>query len=187
MKSIFKLLLVLAIFGTTEFLAITPPNEIEKQPIEFSIADPGNVISLEINFVNLSMDANKPIFEEVTPVDMDAYKLVKNRLSENEWLEIFNKKPESFAQKLVFDYKTKKDNLIISKIKEYIPDFDVLKEEKRTDKRLYIKEQGIHTHYFLKDKGKDIRLITFIKKENPVEFSNDENFTASISIEESWY
>jgi hypothetical protein len=88
MKSIFKLLLVLAMFGTTEFLAITPPNEIEKQPIEFSIADPGDVIVSQLNFVNLSMDRkvktfsehqlnNTFYFDEASPIDMDVVQILR--------------------------------------------------------------------------------------------------------------
>lgn len=186
MKNIFRIFLVIALFASIPIKANSLEICKEKITLEKAFEFENQTISLQFNFVDLSMETSEnKWFEEATPVKLDAYQKLMKRTSEKDWLKSFENNTQSFIQKATEDSQRKKEELILSKIKDHIPDFDPVKELERKEKRLYIEEQGNHTHYFLKDKGKDIRLITFITKEKPIDFNNDENFTSFISIEES--
>ncbi|CAA0150107.1 hypothetical protein V2665_08485 [Tenacibaculum maritimum] len=77
-----------------------------------------------------------------------------------------------------------KQALIIDKIKEYIPDFNITKESKRNPKRI---ERVFHSNcetYFLNKDSSKIRLITFVR--NTLEINKLSN-NFNISVTESYY
>jgi hypothetical protein len=175
MKNLFKLLLVLAIFGTTDFLATTPTVNIEAPPFENFMPDLEDGFSLEINSVNLSMENSQNFWlDEATPIDISMLEKLHTR------------ELQSFIFEKTNEFQKKKINLFVSRIKEYLPDFNIDDQSRENLNKFHAVLAGNETHYYLKHKGADIRLITFIKKETPIDFSPD-NRSASITVEENYY
>ena len=156
------------------------------------------------NFVNLSMERQvetfsehqlneKFYFDEASPLDVDALKKLRptskhlkslaSSLDGNTWLKDFNNKQDSFINALAKLQQEKKNSLIANKIKEHIPDFTINDAEKYKN-QLFSVSQNNETTYLLRHNNKEIRLITFGIKQNPLDYKAN---SVSISIEEYYY
>jgi hypothetical protein len=133
-------------------------------------------------------------FTESGPIDLDIRTLAKlNRRSNT---PIFSSEKNKYYKNWVKEYvednlvltsnflSSKNQALIVSKVKEFIPDFNLNAELHRKEPRLYSQIKGNETSYFLKDTGTDIRLITFVKEESDIIFKEN---TVSISLTEHYY
>ena len=133
-------------------------------------------------------------FTESGPIDLDIRTLAKlNRRSNAITFTVGEiKHSKNWVREYVEDnlaltsnfLSSKKQALIVSKIKEFIPDFNLNAELHRKAPRLYSQIKGNKTSYFLKDTGTDIRLITFVKEESHIIFKEN---TVSISLTEDYY
>jgi hypothetical protein len=177
MKSLFKILLVMAIFICLPTNAFSPGENIKRPIIENSMADSFIVKPLHINCVYLSMEKEnsnfKINFEESGNIDF--------RCMQNDFIN-------DSAKAL----NHKKEKLLEVRVKEFLPDFVISDLEKPNFNKIYSFLDGNETHFFLKnnyDKEKsDIRIITFIRKENPMQInSSSGNYSISITTEESYY
>lgn len=151
----------------------------------------------------------KDYFDESTKFTDDYLDELKKIDPEYYKAQILNKKTEIFTTQNFVDkgnwlldftkeFNKKKEVLLEARIRKYLPDFnikDLSKENidqfcnRSNFNQFYQTIEGNKTHYFLKrDNHSDVRLITFIRKENPLEISNSpDNYSASISVEESYY
>ena len=180
----------------------------EKAPnyIEFS-----NGSKISFKGIDETIKGNSPIpnqfdfFHEATKFDSDKferinavwnkdnpkYKPVKIRINQDlvdkhlkELEDINTDFISEFEQHVSNTIIKQKEELILSKIKNYLPEFSIENELKRENKRLYLDRQGNETHYFLKHNNKNIRLITFVTKDKPIENFKDK---IQISVEEYYY
>jgi hypothetical protein len=210
MKKVFYLLAILILLFSSNSFAATDATAASKeklevhktsmQPVCISVA----VISNK-NVVNCSM-AKKDHFNvakdtpfnytEAGVLDLDILNLIKTKriaapifttkdcTDSTNWFADHYKNSASLTSKFISEIADKKQALIVSRIKEFISDFNINTELKRDKPRFYTQINGNETHYFLKGETTDTRIITFINKENPLSFSKN---TVSISISESYY
>lgn len=147
------------------------------------------------NFVNLSMDEKMQHnwFEEASPLDVDAFKKLRptskhlktiaSSLYKDLPLKDLDNVQETFVDKLVKEHQDKKNSLIANKIKEHIPDFTINDVENYKN-QLFSVSQNNETTYLLRHNNKEIRLITFGIKQNPLDYKAN---SVSVSIEEYYY
>ena len=132
-------------------------------------------MNLEVNLIvkkslSLTMEKNKLNLKKEL-----SYKNFQSDIL-NYQKDVFKKHTDIIAKK--------KQSLIISKIKKYIPDFNLEKEAERINKRLEkVVTPSTETYYLNLDSAK-IRVITFIR--TPPKLLNTDK-GCSISILESYY
>jgi hypothetical protein len=214
MKKVFYLLAILILLFSSNSFATTDAKPASKEKLEvhktvLQLDCIAVVVLSNKNLVNLSME-NKYSFNvskdtpfmytEAGPIDLDVLKLIKPRKRDTHifttkesknsinWIEDHYKNHAAlsteFVSKFISELADKKQALIVSRIKEFIPDFNINTELQRDKPRFYSQINGNETHYFLKGEATDTRLITFINKQNPLEFSENR---LSISVSESYY
>ena len=194
-----NLLLVFALLFSIGMFAVNDATLDKLEKIEIVKPD------ISTNFVNLDMAVNdlttfsehqlnsKFYFNEATPIDKNAFKKLRpisfdlskinTSFRESDWLNDFIDNRNSIIQKIEKDHNKAKEELFVSRIKEFIPDFDITKPEKYKT-RIFSSTKNYETSYFLKEGKENIRLITFVK--NPLPIKWDEN-KISFSVEESYY
>lgn len=174
------------------FLAIPiKATSLEKEKeikIETSIDIQINTVSLQNNFVNLSMETpERNWFEEVTPINKDVLKGLQ--LRKINYPNVLQRSPleklkiQELIYKSLDKSKDKKEELIISKIREYIPEFSKQNALEYQDV-LFIRFDNNYTHYYLKHEAQEIRLISFKEIYSPIEIKGS---SISVSVEESYY
>lgn len=194
-----NLLLVFVLLFSIGTFAVNPAPLDSKEKIEIVKPD------IAKNFVNLTMAVNdlttfsehqlnsKFYFDEATPIDKDVFKKLRpvsfelskinTSITESNWLNDFRDKQHSIIQKLSKDHNKAKEELFVSRIKEFIPDFDITKPQKYKT-RIFSSIENYETSYFLKEGKENIRLITFVKNPLPIKYEGN---NLSFSFKETYY
>ena len=93
---------------------------------------------------------------------------------------------QEVTEKMVKELQEKRETIIKEKLKEIVGiEIDIEEEQKRRFKRLQIEYKGNEEIIYFNDgsiNGK--RIVTFVKKENPINFNNDK---FELSSEYSYY
>lgn len=181
----------------------------EKDPIEFSksktdIIDANMVLNNELDYVYLSMETNDystPSWhDEATFLDVN--QLDKLKLTNRSHLTLPRKLAgpstsmylyqdllKETTQKCINGISKQKEDLITSKIREHIPDFnpnEILANKPYNFERV-IEEKasgGKEEHYFLYRDDKKTRLITFV--DSPIITTKDKN-SIRMEIQQTFY
>lgn len=168
MKKLLLILLMLAFVNVNAVAAFDTDHKVQTK-IETSKQNSViNAVVLIENSLNLDMDVKEHI-------------AFKNGV---EVLDIIQTRIADQTAALANNFNNKKENLILDKIKEHIPDFNLEEEAQRDTKRL-IKECGpnTETYVLIKDNSR-IRLITFKRTFPELNYNNG---NASFSITESYF
>jgi hypothetical protein len=163
----------------------------EKTKTEPSIYDLVTTSATAIKVVSLSMEKDLMITKKLERIDALINKEVPvfiDKSDTSKYENIFNEAnlefKKQFSEFVIENILKQKNDLIEYRIKEYLPDFNFNDELKRKVPRLYSNTIKDETNIFLIHKKSHIRLITFVKKEKPMEI-NASNY--SISFEEHYY
>lgn len=208
MKQLFFILLMFT-FVNIKALAISPDSpkpiptanvlETNKDLVSLSMATQQNTENSRYKFFDEISEITPAQIQELnmaprfavknleTPVFFKSEKILG--LIENEWvsnMEDNNVVPLSrfMHQSFMEDISNQKQKLILSKIKEHIPHFNIEEEAKRPVKRLEVVRQHNTEHYYYLAPTEKIRLISFVQ--STPEIKKDPTVT-TISIEASWY
>ena len=93
---------------------------------------------------------------------------------------------QEVTSKLISDIHEKRNKLITERLKEIVGiDLNIKEEARRRFKRLTIEYKGTEeTIYFNDGSEQGIRIITFVRKDNPLTFETDRT---QMSVEYSFY
>ena len=183
MKKIFLILFSLMLVVNINAMVVSGTNHEDQTKTEHSSTLISKTSVTNTNFVYLSMGKEKFLkFENGTELT------IKNSDEVFRGNSSFSKINEDFTKELsnhiTSSILTQKDELIIQRIKHYLPDFNLEEELKRKQPRFYQATKGNETHFMLKHQSSEIRIITFIN--TPVDFEiKSDNCSASYS--ESYY
>lgn len=145
----------------------------EQTKIEISDVENYEAVNLEINAIAnnlLSLSMNTKA-ENIYPVKIN---------SDFDLGSSF----QTHQSKILETIVNQKQQLIIDKIKEHIPNFNIETESQRPHKRIQRVLQGNSETYFLNKDASKIRLITFIKEYPKINKSEE---CYAISVNESYY
>ncbi|MDO6813823.1 hypothetical protein [Tenacibaculum soleae] len=185
MKKIFFILFSLMLVANINAMVVYGTNHEDQTKTEHSATSISETAITNANFVYLSMEKEIHIkMSNGTNLKL----IASNSLDAGRGNSSFSKINEDFKKELLNHINSsilkQKDELIIQRIKHFLPDFNLEEELKRKQPRFYQATKGNETHFMLKHQSSEIRIITFIR--TPLDFKIDSD-NCSASYSESYY